>query len=82
MVNARAGREYQIPAGGKAPNSKTIAVVGSGPAGLEFAEWLRAWAKELRYLKKTRNWEAGSHCCDSTQEDRDQGVHRLLDSLG
>jgi 2,4-dienoyl-CoA reductase-like NADH-dependent reductase (Old Yellow Enzyme family)/thioredoxin reductase len=37
MVNARAGREYQVPSLGKAPIPKKIAVVGSGPAGLEFA---------------------------------------------
>ena len=37
LVNTRAGREYQIPGLGKAANPKTIAVVGGGPAGLEFA---------------------------------------------
>jgi 2,4-dienoyl-CoA reductase-like NADH-dependent reductase (Old Yellow Enzyme family)/NADPH-dependent 2,4-dienoyl-CoA reductase/sulfur reductase-like enzyme len=38
LVNARAGREYQIPSVlEKAPRSKTIAVIGGGPAGLEFA---------------------------------------------
>jgi 2,4-dienoyl-CoA reductase-like NADH-dependent reductase (Old Yellow Enzyme family)/thioredoxin reductase len=37
LVNARVGREFQIPSLGKAPNSKKIAVIGGGPAGLEFA---------------------------------------------
>jgi len=37
LVNARAGREYQIPALPKAERPKKIAVVGGGPAGLEFA---------------------------------------------
>jgi 2,4-dienoyl-CoA reductase-like NADH-dependent reductase (Old Yellow Enzyme family)/thioredoxin reductase len=37
LVNARAGRELQIPSLGKAPVSKKIAVIGGGPAGLEFA---------------------------------------------
>ena len=37
LVNARAGREVQFPAVEKAPISKRIAVIGSGPAGLEFA---------------------------------------------
>ncbi|MDI6755552.1 MAG: FAD-dependent oxidoreductase, partial [Thermodesulfobacteriota bacterium] len=37
LVNARVGREYQIPSLEKAPISKKIAVIGGGPAGLEFA---------------------------------------------
>ncbi len=37
LVNARAGREFQIPSLGKAPVSKRIAVIGGGPGGLEFA---------------------------------------------
>ena len=37
LVNARAGREYQVPSLGKAPQRRKIAVVGAGPAGLEFA---------------------------------------------
>ena len=37
LVNARVGREFQIPSLGKAPISKKIAVIGGGPAGLEFA---------------------------------------------
>jgi len=37
LVNARAGREFQIPSLGKAPVSKKIAVIGGGPGGLEFA---------------------------------------------
>jgi 2,4-dienoyl-CoA reductase-like NADH-dependent reductase (Old Yellow Enzyme family)/thioredoxin reductase len=37
MVNARVGREYQIPSLGRASISKKIAVIGGGPAGLEFS---------------------------------------------
>ncbi len=37
LVNARVGREYQIPSLPKAAKSKRIAVIGGGPAGLEFA---------------------------------------------
>jgi 2,4-dienoyl-CoA reductase-like NADH-dependent reductase (Old Yellow Enzyme family)/thioredoxin reductase len=37
LVNARAGREYQFPSLEKAKVSKKIAVIGGGPAGLEFA---------------------------------------------
>ena len=37
LVNARVGREYQFPSFEKAEISKKIAVIGGGPAGLEFA---------------------------------------------
>jgi 2,4-dienoyl-CoA reductase-like NADH-dependent reductase (Old Yellow Enzyme family)/thioredoxin reductase len=37
LVNARVGREHQIPSIGRARVSKRIAVIGGGPAGLEFA---------------------------------------------
>lgn len=37
LVNARVGREFQIPAFEKAKDRKKIAVIGGGPAGMEFA---------------------------------------------
>jgi 2,4-dienoyl-CoA reductase-like NADH-dependent reductase (Old Yellow Enzyme family)/thioredoxin reductase len=37
LVNARVGKEYQIPSFDKVKVSKKIAVIGGGPAGLEFA---------------------------------------------
>ncbi len=37
LVNARVGREAAIPSTGKARIAKRIAVIGGGPAGLEFA---------------------------------------------
>ena len=37
LVNARVGREFQMPGLTKAPTPKKIAVVGGGPGGLEFA---------------------------------------------
>jgi thioredoxin reductase len=37
LVNARVGREYQLRSLGKATAPKKIAVIGGGPAGMEFA---------------------------------------------
>jgi pyruvate/2-oxoglutarate dehydrogenase complex dihydrolipoamide dehydrogenase (E3) component len=37
LVNARAGREYELRSLAKAPVPKKIAVIGGGPGGMEFA---------------------------------------------
>ena len=37
LVNARTGREYQIPSLSRTPTVKKIAVIGGGPGGLEFS---------------------------------------------
>jgi 2,4-dienoyl-CoA reductase-like NADH-dependent reductase (Old Yellow Enzyme family)/thioredoxin reductase len=37
LVNARTGREYQIPSLSKTATVKKIAVIGGGPSGLEFS---------------------------------------------
>jgi 2,4-dienoyl-CoA reductase-like NADH-dependent reductase (Old Yellow Enzyme family)/NADH dehydrogenase FAD-containing subunit len=52
LVNARAGREYQIPALEKAAKPKRIAVIGGGPAGLEFAAVAAARGHKVTLFEK------------------------------
>ncbi len=54
LVNARAGREVQFPAVEKAPISKRIAVIGSGPAGLEFARVASERGHQVTLYEKER----------------------------
>lgn len=54
LVNARAGREFQIPSLGKAPVSKRIAVIGGGPGGLEFARVASERGHKVTLYEKRR----------------------------
>lgn len=54
LVNARVGREYQIPSLGKAQISKRIAVIGGGPAGLEFARVASERGHKVTLYEKER----------------------------
>lgn len=54
LVNARVGREFQIPSLGKAPISKKIAVMGGGPAGLEFARVASERGHKVTLYEKER----------------------------
>jgi 2,4-dienoyl-CoA reductase-like NADH-dependent reductase (Old Yellow Enzyme family) len=54
MVNARAGREYQIPSLGRARISKRIAVIGGGPAGLEFSRVASERGHRVTLFEKER----------------------------
>ena len=54
LVNARVGREHQIPSLRKAPVSKRIAVIGGGPAGLEFARVASERGHQVTLYEKER----------------------------
>jgi NADPH-dependent 2,4-dienoyl-CoA reductase/sulfur reductase-like enzyme len=54
LVNARVGREHQIPSLGRGPVSKRIAVIGGGPAGLEFARVASARGHKVTLYEKER----------------------------
>jgi 2,4-dienoyl-CoA reductase-like NADH-dependent reductase (Old Yellow Enzyme family)/thioredoxin reductase len=54
LVNARVGREHQIPSIGKAGVSKRIAVIGGGPAGLEFARVASTRGHKVTLYEKER----------------------------
>jgi 2,4-dienoyl-CoA reductase-like NADH-dependent reductase (Old Yellow Enzyme family)/thioredoxin reductase len=54
LVNARAGREFQIPSLGKAVVSKKIAVIGGGPGGLEFARVASERGHKVTLYEKER----------------------------
>jgi 2,4-dienoyl-CoA reductase-like NADH-dependent reductase (Old Yellow Enzyme family) len=54
LVNARVGREHQFPSIGKARASKRIAVIGGGPAGLEFARVAAERGHKVTLYEKER----------------------------
>jgi 2,4-dienoyl-CoA reductase-like NADH-dependent reductase (Old Yellow Enzyme family)/thioredoxin reductase len=54
LVNARVGREVQDPSFAKAPTVKKIAVIGGGPAGLEFARVASARGHEMTLYEKEK----------------------------
>jgi NADPH-dependent 2,4-dienoyl-CoA reductase/sulfur reductase-like enzyme len=54
LVNARTGREVQNPSFAKAPTVKKIAVIGGGPAGLEFARVASARGHEVTLYEKEK----------------------------
>jgi pyruvate/2-oxoglutarate dehydrogenase complex dihydrolipoamide dehydrogenase (E3) component len=54
LVNARVGREVQDPSITKAPTVKKIAVIGGGPAGLEFARVASARGHEVTLYEKEK----------------------------
>ncbi len=54
LVNARVGREVQYPSFAKAPTVKKIAVIGGGPAGMEFARVASARGHKVTLYEKEK----------------------------
>ena len=83
LVNPRVGREGHIPSSGKAPVSKKIAVIGGGPAGLEFAKVASQRGHQVTLYEKEK--ELGGRfriaSVPPTRGEIDEFVEYLIRSL-
>jgi 2,4-dienoyl-CoA reductase-like NADH-dependent reductase (Old Yellow Enzyme family)/thioredoxin reductase len=79
LVNARVGREFQMPALTKAPVPKKIAVVGGGPGGMEFARVAAERGHKVTLFEKEK--ELGGRFRIASKPPKKEEIAEFIDYL-